>query len=205
MFIPRQVKRKLPGPRQHQEKATKVGADEEDPRAKKRSVEGPTPTFAIVSNVSSVELDKVYYEEVMCGLEMLFSEYNYADEEASQWLKARERMIEEESGCALESLVLPNCPTYLLLFFRAYSCALVVSYREPWLIASSALNVDIHLSSILDHPLFNKTKPALTQAAIQNAFHHSKPSEVVEVELVYHLAQSWPFNANLRAFLAQSR
>lgn len=123
MFVPRQVKRKLPAPHH---KATEAGAEEEHPRAKKLSVEGPTPASALVSNIPSAELDHVYYEEIMCGLELLFSEYNYADKEASQWLKARERTIGEETGCALESLPLPNCPTYLLLFFRACSSASVV-------------------------------------------------------------------------------
>ena len=42
--------------------------------------------------------------------------------------------------------------------------------------------IDIHLSAFLEHKVFGKTKPPLTQTALQRAL-QSKGSELLEVRL----------------------
>ena len=105
MFIPRQLKRK--------QQATASGWDDgpasrlqdlenDNPRAikKPRSERDGRHTARLNDSNTATSLSSTYYEQVVCGLELLFSEHSFCYGESAQWLRERSRTIDGQGGCA---------------------------------------------------------------------------------------------------------
>lgn len=101
MFIPRQVKRKVHPSSLKNKGLTK---DESEP-----GFNGARPfkrqrlhTGKKVKVNESIEFRKpsTYDEEIICDLELVFSDYSFAHDESAQWLQARARTIKGKDGCA---------------------------------------------------------------------------------------------------------
>ncbi|KAI9887470.1 MAG: hypothetical protein M1823_000728 [Watsoniomyces obsoletus] len=93
MFVPRQVLQK-----RRRDTTTTTEINKENRPSKKPRLDEPTSpkptttptTTTTASTLLPLEHPTTYYEEVLVGLDLVLSEYQYQDEVASPWLRARE-------------------------------------------------------------------------------------------------------------------
>ncbi|KAH0543196.1 hypothetical protein FGG08_002457 [Glutinoglossum americanum] len=112
MFIPRQLQRRASTIR------AVVAQPDERQRPSKRQRLDDTSRSSVLKTAASTAVAgaerKIYYEEILCGLELLLSDYAYTRPESKKWLVERERLVGEEGGCIhlsafLDSPVFARC------------------------------------------------------------------------------------------------
>ena len=103
MFIPRQIKRKLPTPIA-KDRTSSQGLDESAeavPPAKKIRVDTTITEIGDSREGSSESTaDRNYNRQLLCGLELILSDYHHASPESGKWLRERERVVDGKDGCA---------------------------------------------------------------------------------------------------------
>ena len=95
IFVPPQVKRKLD--------TSSPGSAKDKTKLKTLEPPPKKPRQGGQVNVAKSTVQKpgsVYDEEIICGLELLLSDYAYGDQESAQWLRERERTIDGDNGCS---------------------------------------------------------------------------------------------------------
>ncbi|KAH0550912.1 hypothetical protein GP486_007723 [Trichoglossum hirsutum] len=128
---------------------------------------GPSTTNAAASAAADGARHEIYYEEILCGLELLLSDYAYSEPESKKRFLELERRVEGEGGC--------------MCAFDIWRCTGIDELDVP---ADGKLPADTHLSAFLDSPVFVRTSPPVTQTALRKALEDCK-SELLE--LIHYL------------------
>lgn len=101
MFLPRvlQKKRNLPSKTNLKlSKCPQVATDQyplANPASITRESEPPTKR----PRIQSLDIDDEYLEQLVCGIELVFTDYAYQDDEGGAWLKKYGRILHGDSGC----------------------------------------------------------------------------------------------------------
>ena len=108
MFLPRvlQKKRNLPSKtRLEFSKCPEVATDQyplANPDSITRENEPPTKR----PRIQSLDIDDEYLEQLVCGIELVFTDYAHQDDEGRAWLKKYGRILHGNSGCEFSLLIL---------------------------------------------------------------------------------------------------
>ena len=114
MFTPRQVGRRASAVWAKRRPppvavAQPDGNRQEQQPAKRQRLDGVSGLSAAETAPITVAVDngnRIYYEEIRCGLELLLSDYAYTEPESKKWLLERERRVGGEEGCMCPSGIL---------------------------------------------------------------------------------------------------
>ena len=105
IFVPRQLKRKLPthsadhGP----STGSKARANpcQHENTQKRCKLESTRSYSASTSSMTTSGANSIYLEEIVGGVELLLSDYNHhQDQENARWFKERERVVDGHAGCS---------------------------------------------------------------------------------------------------------
>lgn len=186
MFVPRAVR--LKGIKEPQ-KASKTRAE---PPKQEADIEGVTAALKITSTFhtspqpehidsqkaftgprfTAPKVDEDYLEKLLCGIQLLFTDYAHQCEDGKRWLETHYRVVDGEDQCR------PHVP-----HLRTHT--------------SNCASVDIHLSAILKHPNISTLKPEATQPLLRRAI-ESQDSTTLELApngyLVRRRPSTYPFS-----------
>jgi hypothetical protein len=95
-----------------------------------------------------------YLDQLVAGIELIFSDYAHQEETRAAWLKQRYRTVDGENQCKL----------YLLRSLDVETNA----------------SADIHLTALLEHPTISSLKPEPTQLLLQQAL-RERPSPLLDL------------------------
>ena len=125
MFLPRvlQKKRNMPSKaRVKLSKCSEVATDKyllANPAPITREGEPPTKR----PRIQSLDIDDEYLEQLVCGIELVFTDYAHQDDEGRAWLKKYGRILHGDSGCEFSLLILVTNES-LNVYFCVLSLAL---------------------------------------------------------------------------------
>lgn len=106
------------------------------------------PRFAVQS------ITPEYLDQLVTGVELIFSDYAHHEESRAEWLNQRYRTVDGEG----------KCKSYLQLHF----------------IYTLTRSADVHLTALLEHSTISSLKPEPTQLLLQKAL-RERPSPLLDL------------------------
>ena len=83
-----------------------------NPASTTRESEPPTKR----PRIQSLDIDDEYLEQLVCGIELVFTDYAHQDDEGRAWLNKYGRMLHGDGGCEFSLLILVT-NGYLNVYF----------------------------------------------------------------------------------------